>query len=224
MKKKDNAKKSSVISSRVLEITDDYELIEETLQYTRQRKLFFYYCDLDKCPYCENKRVKGKKGKKWCREEARLEFKRRERAQTAIKDGRSPGGFGKPPLQVELGLPGMVYLHTIDKKDDDDLPQIYRLGYSESLSDYEKIYINDPLMRNTFDAIVSVIVYQPEELVQKILKRNNEKLWDEKEKRWELYNLTNPESKIAHQMAREHSKLYGIDKELLAEFTSPKNS
>jgi hypothetical protein len=104
--------------------------------YTRRQTLYDYVCQLPNCPYCRNETLQSPfKGRKWCREDARMEFKRRRRAEDAIEKNRIPGLVGKPASYEEkIKKVGVFFIHALDGD------QFYRVGYAKSLEEYMKMY------------------------------------------------------------------------------------
>jgi len=188
---------------------DDFFIEEEVVTYVRKRRLFKFYCSLDNCPYCLNKPLKAKHpSKKWCCEDARAEFRRRERAREAIENQRSPGVVGKP-AELDNERMGIFYIHALDKPKRLDGTNIYRVGSSKSWSEYEEQFLADDQVRNSFDAAIITMVHEPEVLVAKIVRKNEDKQQEDG-----LFFLPDPDLRIAHQIVIEHIEAYDTSEEL----------
>lgn len=185
------------------EETESDHIIEEVVTYTRKRRLFKYICSLENCPYCRNMPQTARHpSKKWCTEDARVEFRRRERARIAVENQRNPGLRGRPS-DLDNESKGVFYLHILDKPKRLDGTNIYRIGSAKTWDEYEEKYLRDNQIRNSFDAVIITLTYQPETLVEKIIRNNADKL----QKNGLLY-LLDPDVRIANQIVIEHIEVY----------------
>jgi len=196
MTKKKSTKKSD-------ELETDYIIEEVVVTYTRKRRLFKFMCSLENCPYCRNvPQTARHPSKKWCTEDARAESRRRERARIAIESQRNPGVLGKP-AELDIGRTGVFYIHILDKPKRLDGTNIYRIGSETTWTDYENKYLKDNRIRNSFDAVIITLTYQPEALVEKITRKNEDQLQENG-----LFYLSDPDVRIAHQIVIEHIEVY----------------
>lgn len=186
---------------------DDYFIEEEVVTYVRKRRLFKFYCSLDNCPYCRNvPQTARHPSKKWCTEDARVEFRRRERARIAIENQRHPGLRGRP-LEFEFKSKGVFYLHILDKPKRLDGTNIYRIGSNQTWNYYQKKYLSNNEIRNSFDAVIITLTDQPAALVEKIVQNNKDKLQENG-----LLYLLDSDVRIANQIVREHIEFYAQSK------------
>jgi hypothetical protein len=170
--------------------------VEETISYTRTRRLYAFVCALEKCPYCQNVPMKAKNPtRKWCSEEARAEAGRRERAAKAIEAGRVPGKVGNPLIEEDkLSQMGVFFIHALDK-----LPDVYRIGHANSWEIYENEYLSEAAAQHDFDAIVIVRTPLADLLARKITRKFGDHKVAET-----LYHLDVADVRVAHQMVLEH--------------------
>lgn len=181
----------------------EVDVIEETVTYKRKRKIYRFICALEDCPYCRNvPQTSRHPSKKWCSEDARAEAGRRERAAQAIEESRDPGAMGKP-VELDKTTLGVFYIHAIDN------PKVYRIGYTETLSDYQASYLVGSTKKQNFDAIIIVKTYSPDSLAQKIQRKYAHKHVED-----DLYDLTPPEIRVAHQLVLEHLEAYEMDSDM----------
>jgi hypothetical protein len=181
----------------------DYIIEEVVVTYTRKRRLFKFLCSLENCPYCRNEPQTARHpSKKWCTEDARAEFRRRERARIAIENQRNPGVLGKP-AELDNKRIGVFYIHILDKPKRLDGTNIYRVGSTATWNDYEEQYLMDNDLRQSFDAVIITLTYQPEALAEKIVRKNEDK---QQENGW--FHLSDPDVRIAHQIVIEHIEVY----------------
>ncbi len=185
------------------EFETDYIIEEVVVTYTRKRRLFKYVCSLENCPYCRNVPQTAKHpSKKWCVEDARVEFRRRERARVAIENQRNPGLRGRP-AELDNENKGVFYLHILDKPKRLDGTNIYRIGSATTWDEYEEKYLKVNEVRNLFDAVIITLTYQSEALVEKIIRNNEDKCQENG-----LLYLSDPDVRIAHQIVIEHNEAY----------------
>lgn len=181
----------------------DYIIEEVVVTYTRKRRLFKYVCSLENCPYCRNIPQTAKHpSKKWCTEDARVEFRRRERARVAIENQRNPGLLGRPG-ELDNKSKGVFYIHILDKPKRLDGTNIYRIGSAPTWDEYEAKYLRDNEIRNSFDAVLITLTFQAEALVEKIIRNNEDKRQENG-----LFHLSDPDVRIAHQIVIEHIEVY----------------
>lgn len=181
----------------------DYIIEEVVVTYTRKRRLFKYVCSLENCPYCRNIPQTAKHpSKKWCTEDARVEFRRRERARVAIENQRNPGLLGRPG-ELDNKSKGVFYIHILDKPKRLDGTNIYRIGSAPTWDEYETKYLRDNQIRNSFDAVLITLTHQAEALVEKIIRNNEDKRQENG-----LFHLSDPDVRIAHQIVIEHIEVY----------------
>lgn len=178
------------------------QYVEEEITYTRRRRVYTYYCSLPDCPYCHNKPLQAfHPSRKWCCDDARAEFRRRERAEIAIQEGRDPGVVGPPAnLADKEKHVGAFFIHALDDSD------LYRIGYSDTWEAYETQYLNQSAENVDFDAIVAVRAAMLDSLSQKI-HRKFEHLHVEDN----LFRLAPADVKVAHQMVLEHVEAHSED-------------
>ena len=190
-------------SDKSEEAETDYIIEEVVVTYTRKRRLFKYVCSLENCPYCRNLPQTAKHpSKKWCTEDARAEFRRRERARVAIESQRNPGLRGRP-AELDSETKGVFYLHILDKPKRLDGTNIFRIGSATTWDEYEGKYLRDNQIRNSFDAVIITLTFQAEALVEKIVRNNENKLQENG-----LLYLLDPDIRIAHQIVIEHIEVY----------------
>lgn len=185
------------------ETESEYIIEEVVVTYTRKRRIFKFVCRLENCPYCRNVPQTAKHpSKKWCQEDARVEFRRRERARKAIANQRNPGLRGRP-AELDNKHKGVFYIHILDKPKRLDGTNIYRIGSNLTWAEYEETYLRDNEIRNSFDAVIITLTYQAEALVEKMISNNIDKLQEDG-----LFYLSDPDIRIAHQIVIEHIEVY----------------
>ncbi|MDQ7024741.1 MAG: hypothetical protein Q9P01_09260 [Anaerolineae bacterium] len=175
--------------------SDDEEFIEEEITYIRRRRVYNYVCSLADCPYCNNVPQQAfHPNRKWCSDEARAEFRRRERASIAIEAGRDPGVVGKPAdMDQKLQSMGVFFVHALDNS------PLYRVGYANSWDIYEAEYPSQAASDHDFDAIVIVRTPLAASLEQKILRK-----FGDLKVGSNLFRFEAADVRIAHQMVQEH--------------------
>ena len=134
-------------------LPEDELYVEETISYTRTRRIYPFVCALENCPYCQNVPMKAKNPRrKWCSEEARAEAGRRQRARQAVEEGRVPGKVGNPLIEAKkLSQMGVFFVHALDK-----FPDIYYIGHAESWEGYQVQYQTESSTQQDFDAAIVV--------------------------------------------------------------------
>ena len=177
-------------------LPEDELYVEETISYTRTRRVYSFVCALEKCPYCQNEPLKAKNPtRKWCSEEARAEAGRRKRAAEAIEAGRVPGKVGNPLIEEnKLTQMGVFFIHSLDK-----LPDVYRIGHAAAWDDYESEYLSEEAHQHDFDAIIIVRTPLADLLARKIKRK-----FDDRHVEARLYRLEVADVNVAHQMVLEH--------------------
>jgi hypothetical protein len=170
--------------------------VSQVGSYTRKQMLYDYTCQLPECPYCHNVVQQSLfKGRKWCREDARMEFKRRERAQKAIAANRDPGVLGKPTnYEDRLKRMGVFFIHILDDS------QLYRMSYSKSWEEYQNEYLLNSGHEQDFDAVL--VVRTP--LANTLINKLNKKFKQFREGESNLFHIGSSEIKIAHMLVKEH--------------------
>lgn len=181
---------------------DDEQYIEETISYTRQRRVYTFICALEDCPYCKNVPMKARNPtRKWCSEEARAEFGRRKRAAQAIEAGRVPGKVGNPLIESDkLSQMGVFFIHALDK-----LPDVYKVGHTESWDAYETDYPTEAAPQG-FDATILVRTPLADLLARKIIRK-----FDDANVTDNLFKLEAADMRVIQQMVTEHVDAYRND-------------
>ena len=191
-------------NERVIEQGDDYVIIEETICYTRQRKLHTFTCKLINCPYCQNTPQPAKHPtKKWCSAEARIEYRRRQRARQAMDEGRIPGSEGRPSY-LTLGTPGIFYMLLLyEPVLEAENEHAYLIGSINSQRELTE-FLKEHDLHGKHDTAIIILTYHPEELAEKIKQRYSDKQHFAHPA--DHYYLT--EVRLAHQMTNEHVEAY----------------
>lgn len=175
------------------EDVSEVDYLEEEIVYTRRRRVYKFYCQLDNCPYCRNVQLNAFNPKRrWCREEARAELRRRERALIAIQNKRHPGLRGRP-FDPSEEPEGIFFIHFLDQL------LLYQIGFFISWDEYAATYLIDPAPQHNFDGTLVIATPLVTLLEYKITVKFEElKVEDNR------YRLEPADVRIAHHMILEH--------------------
>lgn len=109
--------------------------IEEKVSYIRRRQQYTCTCELDACPFCDNRSfITTSHRRRWCSIEAHLEYLRRTRAEEAINAGRNPGQQGVPKVAlfqhcawfgIRQETEQVYYFDILSQEPDDDSQWVY---------------------------------------------------------------------------------------------------
>lgn len=181
-------------------LPEDELYVEETISYTRTRRVYQFVCALEDCPYCQNVPMKAKNPRrKWCSEEARAEAGRRKRAAEAIEAGRVPGKVGNPLIEADkLSQMGVFFVHALDK-----FPDVYRIGHAVSWERYENAHQTESAVQQDFEATILVRTPLADLLERKIVRKFADLNMAEN-----LFRLEAADLRVVHQMVLEHVEAY----------------